>query len=92
MQTNQDYSNCVFQDVENLMDWWENVECKSGVECLLLFNSIFRFKQLLLYIVESSHKTLLTPVNVYFILKAKVLGLFINCIPQHKNHIQIFML
>lgn len=87
MQTNQDYSNCVFQDVENLMDWWENVECKSE----LFFNSIFRFKQLLSYIVESSHKTLLPQVNVYFILKAKVLGLFINS-KHFKNHIQIFML
>lgn len=38
MQTNQDYSNHVFQDVDNLMDWWENVECKLAVECLLFFN------------------------------------------------------
>lgn len=90
IQTNQDYSNHVFQDMENLMDWWENVECKSGVECLLFFHSILGLNDFcpVLFGELRSHKTLFTQVDVYLILKANVLSNSNN----FKNHLKIFML
>lgn len=41
---NPHYLNGVLQDMDNLMDWWDNVECKSGVKCFwfLFFYCTFR--------------------------------------------------
>ncbi len=38
-------SNCVFQDVEDLMEWWDTVESKSQIKCV----SQFCHEQLTLY-------------------------------------------
>lgn len=86
MQTNQDYSNHVFQDVENLMDWWENVECKSVVECLLFLNSILGSNNFcpILFGKLRLHETLFPRVNVYLLLKANLL----TNSNHFKNHLQ----